>query len=149
MQLMSYTGCQVMATRRLPPRAMLHVSPDDAKFAMSNFVSGGTLSGRFKNLAVYSRSLRVMEAQVRSWVNLYGKMERKRTKFDSTTLQTMTTRLRPTPIGVEEEVMQAKKKAEGEEEEEEERLSSVEQYVRLVCTSLPEGYWPMVKSRAP
>jgi hypothetical protein len=57
----------------------------------------------------------------------------------------MTTRLRPTPIGVEEEVMHAKKQAEEAEEEEEERVSSVEQYVRLVCTSLPEGYWPMVR----
>jgi len=84
---------QVMATLRLPERSWLHVDQDDAKFAINNYASGGTFSGRFKNLAVYSRPLRVLEAQ------------------------TMTTRVPPTPLGnVDDE-----KKAQKQEEEESRR----------------------------
>ena len=110
---------QILATLRLPERTWLHVDPDDAKFSLNNYASGGTFSGRFKNLAVYSRPLRVLEAQ------------------------TMTTRLPPTPLGIVDEDKKVQKQAE-EEEEEEEEITSVGQYERLVSASRPEAYWPMV-----
>ena len=110
---------QVMATLRLPERSWLHVDQDDAKFAINNYASGGTFSGRFKNLAVYSRPLLVLEDQ------------------------TMTTRVTPTPLGNVDDEKKAHKQEE-EEEEEVEEMTSVGQYERLVCASLPEAYWPMV-----
>jgi len=120
----AYVDAEMLATRRLPEGAVLHVDPDDARFALANFGSRAAWSGRFRNLAVYSRALRVLEAQ------------------------TMTT-LSPLPPRVlnERNPSSDQKTTPVEAEEEEEEEEAEARFETVVLASDPDGYWPMQETQ--
>ena len=137
----AYLDGELLPTRRLPEGVHLHVPTNDARVALANFASCGCLSGRVKNLAVYTRALRVMEAQ------------------------TMTTRVPAPTVGWSEEVgvdsnksKRAKAKAGDQDDNAGEESKPPEVwYEELVLGTpavsgaarrgpCPQGYWPMQES---
>jgi len=132
----AYVDAEMLATRSLPEGAVLHVDPHDARFSLANFGSRAAWSGRFRNLAVYSRALRVLEAQ--TMTTLCNTLQH-------TATQTMTTLPPPAPrvLNDRNHPSSDKNTPPVEEEEEEEEEEAEARFETLVLASHPDGYWPM------